>query len=258
MNVIVLFDCLSNTMKKYFLFLFVLAFGFSATAQDDVTWKQPSKESEAYHDYRFKLTKPPYGLQKILTLLSKLGTDDNDVAALPEKTYASLSLREKFTYHMIHGESYSQNCDIMPPIEDEQKKIFAELPDVFGEFSWSARQKRFLKDNRDSVIEFMRESIVRTNRVGLNFKLAIVEINAKEMVPLLIDTYNHSKKDHDILTVFMLLMKNNKYEPFLASSSYKKLYADEDASYKTYLNYNASNEELVIKRVTEFNNGSTK
>ena len=54
---------------------------------------------------------------------------------------------------MIHGESFSQNCDAMPPIQDEHKKIFSYLPDAFDEFAWSDRQSVFFKDNKDSIME---------------------------------------------------------------------------------------------------------
>ncbi len=78
-----------------------------------------------------------------------------------------LSFREKFTYHMIHAESYSQNCDAMPPIQNEQKKIFAYLPDAFDEYDWSDRQTAFLQKNRDSIIALITESMTRSKRIGV-------------------------------------------------------------------------------------------
>jgi hypothetical protein len=53
----------------------------------------------------------------------------------------------------------------------------------------------------------------------------------------------------------MLLMKDNQYPPFLASVSYKKLYGDEN-NYQAFLQFNPANEELIIKRATEYFNGS--
>jgi hypothetical protein len=256
-------------MRKYYLLFFLLAFKLTASAQVDTTsvhvdsawinpdYKEASPESQAYHDYRLIITKPPYGLQKIINLISKLKMDDNEMEKIPDKTYASLSFREKFTYHMIHEEAYSQICDAMPPIQDEQKKIFAQTGFDMEEREWSERQIKFFNDNRDSVIKLMSEIIVRSKHVGLNFKDVIVEIKAKEMIPLLINTYNFSKKDHDILTVLMLLMKDNNYQPFLSSTSYKKLYG-EVGNYEAYLNYNKANEELIIKRAADFYNGVSK
>jgi hypothetical protein len=222
--------------------------------------KPPVKENVNYHELRVKLTVPPYGLVKIKALIQKIKTNDEDeTAGLDKNTYESLSLREKFTYTMIHAESYSQNCDAMPPIKNEDKKIFAYIPDAFDEHSWSERQTTFLSSNRDSVIAIMRESIGRSRRVGVNYKKAIIEINAMEMIPDLIAVFNEatSYKDLDLLTVMMQLMKDNEYEPFLLSPSYKKMYA-EDASYQSYLVYNKANADLIIKRATEFYNAEKK
>jgi len=247
-------------MKKTMLLLLLttLAYG-SVRAQDDDDHKEASKESQAYHTFRMELTEPPFSLQKIKALCAKIKAVDTDgdegTAILDPKKYMALSFREKFTYHMVHPESYSQNCDAMPPIQDEQKKIFGQLPDAFGEENWSDRQEKFFVSNRDSVIALMHYCITKDKRVGLNFKHCIVDINAKEMIPFLISMYNEQKKDHDILTVLMLLMKNNQYQPFMVSASNKKLYADPDTSYKSYLNFNVDNEALIIKRALDFYGG---
>jgi hypothetical protein len=93
--------------------------------------------------------------------------------------------------------------------------------------------------------------------VGVNFKQAILEINAIELIPDLIAVYNEKKKDLDLLTVMMQLMKEEEYEPFLLSGAYKKLYADEE-NYQSYLSYNKANEDLIIKRAMEFYNAGKK
>ena len=244
-------------MKLAFI---LLSFLVSQPVFSQDEYPKPSKESEAYHEERMTITFPPYSFSKVNDLVSKIkseGDDESDV--LNSKIYVKLSLREKFTYHMIHAESYSQNCDAEPPIPDEHKKIFAHLPDAFGEYNWSARQKDFFNEYKDSVIELMKESIIRTNKVGLNYKEAIIEINAVKMIPVLVDVYkkNTARRDLDILTIFMLLMKENKFEPFLKSASFTKLYGD-DNSYGSYLNYNKANEDLIIERVMSFYNGYKK
>ncbi|HVI48930.1 MAG TPA: hypothetical protein VM802_28950 [Chitinophaga sp.] len=241
-----------------YLFLTVTLFSsLSLFAQEEETqWKEASKESQAYHQYRIKETAPPYGLAKVKALINKTGFDETDQLKLSNKDYMSLSLREKFTYHMINPESFSQNCDAMPPLQEEHKKIFGFLPDDFDEYSWSERQVKFLQSNRDSVMGLIKESVNRSKRMGVNYKSAIVQINGKEMIPFLIDTYNIDKKDHDILTVLMLLMKDNEYKPFMSSVSFRKLYSDkpngDESNYRAYLDFNKANEELIIQRATDF------
>lgn len=235
---------------KYITLMLALCSTLSVFAQEENLW-ETSSESKAYHDYRVKSTTPPYGLPKVKKLVTAITSGDDEQMTMNTRDYSALSLREKFTYHMIHAEDYSQNCDAMPPIQDEQKKIFGHLPDAFDEYSWSERQRNFLSSNRDSVIALIRESAARSKRIGVNYKMAIVEINGREMIPFLIKTYKTDPKDHDLLTVLMLLMKNNEYQPFMASASYRKLYG-EQADYQASLELNKANEELILKRAGDF------
>jgi hypothetical protein len=247
-------------MKFAFIFLSFLI-SYTLFSQNE-EWKPASKESEAYHQARLRLTIPPYGLSKVKELVKtiKFSEDEEEedgARKLDDNKYQKLSFREKFTYNMIHAESYSQNCDAMPPVQDEDKKIFAYPPDAFDEYHWSARQIDFFETNKDSVVALMTESIKRTGKVGLNFKQAMWVIKSKDIIPVLIDAYkkNKAKKDLDILTIFMLMMKESNWEPFLKSTSYKKLYGNED-NYQSFLIYNKANEDLIIKRVTGFYNGN--
>ena len=150
-----------------------------AFAQEGENWKPASKESQAYNEYRNFTSTPPYGAKKIAALLKTLEIDENEVEALKQRDYMALSLREKFTYIMLHGESYSQNCDIQPPIQDEHKKIFGQLPEVFGEHNWSERQIQFMRTNKDSLIAWIKDCVAREKRLGLNLKHAIVISNAR-------------------------------------------------------------------------------
>ncbi len=249
-------------MKYLPLLLIAISFRIAGFAQTEYTG--PSKASQEYNAYRIKITRPPYGLEKVLGLIKKIKSlkDDEDgdggTSALSPQVYASLSLREKFTYHMVHGESYAQNCDYGFADNDEEKKIYALLPTPFGDEYWNDKQRKFFEDNHDSVVALMTESIIRSHRAGVNYKHVIVKINATEMIPLLINTYNADKKDHDILTTLNLLMLGNKYAPFMASESYRKLYAKEDARWEAFLNFNEANEALILQRATDFYNGLPK
>ena len=245
-------------MNYVFCFILLLFVSYNCCAQYGDQWKEPSKESYAYHDARMVISEPPYSLKKIKALISKVtmvgeeGEPDND--RLAPSIYQVLTFREKYTYNMLHGDSYSQNCDGSLPVQDEHKKIFGQLPDVFGENSWSKRQLTFFRNNKDSVIQLLKENITSDGSIGLNYKHILVEVNAKELIPLIIETYNKTKKDHDILTVLLLLMRDNEYPELLSSQTYKKLYTGEE-QYKAFLVFNTANEELIIKRATDFYNG---
>ncbi|MBV7530157.1 hypothetical protein [Chitinophaga sp. sic0106] len=235
-------------MKSVLLGLLSLLPMSNLLAQDYIT---PSKESLAYHEARYKKSIPPYGLAKVKDLIAKINPDSEEAEALASKDYLTLSLREKFTYHMIHAETYAQNCDVIPPIEEEHKKIFARIPSPFNDYIWSKRQGDFLVEHKDSVCALIKESALRSNRIGCNYKTAIIDMNAVQLIPFLVDFYKRDKKDLDILTVFLQLMEQNKYEPFIKSASWKKLYS-ENAGYEAYLDYNSANEALILQRVTDF------
>lgn len=210
----------------------------------------------AYRKFRQKTTVPPYGLEKIKNLIATIkdipgDNDDEGIRPLPDAAYQSLSLREKFTYTMIHPETYAQNCDINMIHSNEHKEIFGYLVSEGDEETWSRRQLDFLRNNRDSVMALIRESANRSKRMGVNYKNAIVEMNGWEMIPYLIDFYRADKKDKDLLTVCLLLMKRGKFAPFLNAPSYKKLYGIE-GNHETALDHNKANEDLIISRARTY------
>ena len=144
-------------MKKYFPVFFVLAF-FTTLGQQEM----PSKEDQACFFSRLQISEPPYGLNKIRTHLTTHYGSGNKLAT---KFYQSLPLRQKFTYHMIHGESFMQNCSIEMPFKNEQHMLFAQLPrSVFGEYRWSEAQYQFFKKNYDSVIFLIKETMAATGQ----------------------------------------------------------------------------------------------
>ncbi len=245
--------------------LILLAFLFTSSMlcaqEDNEEWIEASPESLAYHANRLKPTIPPYGLAKVKGLIATIPSVPGDselyFRVLKPKAYQALSLREKFTYHMIHAEEASQNCDIPTPILDEQLKIFSQVPDPFDEENWSPRQYDFFTSNRDSVLALIAESVERSKRVGLNYKLVIAHVNGWELIPLLIQTYSLEAKDHDILTILLQLMKKNEFQPFINSTSYAKLYG-EQSTYRSYINANQANKDLIISRANAFYNARKK
>lgn len=215
-------------------------------------------DDQAYLEFRTKNTNPPYNLDKIEALIEKIKFNEEDeTKALSDNIYASFTFREKFTYHMIHAESYSQICDAMPLPKKSKEKLFGYLYEAFGEYNWSQRQKIFFNENKDSVLFLIKESVLRSKRIGLNYKQAIIELESTEIVPFLIETYNIDKDDKDILTLLMILMKKRKYKPFLFSYLYRKLYEDE-YSYESFTDFNQDAEDLIIKLATDFYNESSK
>ena len=241
-------------MKRLLTVCIIVAASTSIFAQFDPPGI--TKASKAYHAYRMVETNPSYGLTKVESLIKRIkaGSDDNQMMAA--KTFNTLSVPDRFTYCMTHGEVFSQNCDGMPATLGEEKMLFGHpLGPWFEENQWSDRQKSFLHHNRSAVIGLLRSTIRSNSRVGCNLKMAITELDAWELIPDLAASYNRAKKDGDILSVFFLLMKDGKFKPFLTSTTYKKIYSDEDASYKSSIAYNSENAQLTIQRAMAYYKG---
>src|SRR5665213_1680976 len=105
-------------MKKLSVSLFVACSLSLCVGQSDPP--EASKKSQAYHEYRLKETPPPYELTKVKALIAGMkqkGQDrDEGTTGLSSRKFGSLSVPAKFTYCMIYGENYSQNCDAMPAV----------------------------------------------------------------------------------------------------------------------------------------------
>lgn len=242
-------------MRNLITACIVAAIACSLVAQEQKE-PQPNAASRQYHEFREKLSEPSYGLSKIKALIKKIKTKETEdgmgEAPLTDAAYNALTVEERFTYTMIHGEVWSQNCDVSMPVLGEEKKIFRYFPSPFGgEQLWSERQKEFMKKNRVKVMALIKETMNSKRHMGVNLKAAVLEINAIELIPDMVKLYNRDHKDHDILTVLMNLMADNKYAPFMVSASYKKLFA-EGARYDAYLDANSANQKLTTDRAMAF------
>ena len=240
-------------MKKTLLpFLLVLATAASAQMFGD---KGVSPADQRYHAYRFETTQPPFALSKVKAIIKgikpkKGGEDDmGDVKATA--AWDRMSTAERFTYSMLHGEDPSQNCDAMPWVTDEAHKVFAYPAGFFGNEVWSKRQLDFLHGHRSEVVRMLRETIRTRQRVGANLKDTITALTTNELIPDLIAVYKRDRKDGDILTLLMLLMREGNYAPFIASTTYKKLYGP-DASYQSFIVANEANQKLMFERAMAF------
>jgi hypothetical protein len=213
---------------------------------------QRNGAGNAYHAHRTTITEPSYGLAKVKSLVKRIKEDSEMNHRLSAKTYDGLTLEQKFTYVMIHGEDFSQNCNEMPTIQNEDRKIFAYPASAFGdEAVWSEREETFLTKNRDRVIALIRSTMSGKKWVGANLKEAIVDLHARELIPDLLAAHKRNLADHDILTVLMLLMKDAEYIPFMETAAYKHLYG-ENSNYQTSVDATAANEKIIIDQATAF------
>ncbi|MFT3936760.1 MAG: hypothetical protein QM726_24255 [Chitinophagaceae bacterium] len=238
-------------MKKICCLLLILITSVDLFSQTNT--KESNRVSQEL--YRTALSIPDYGIKKVKAITPAYSYGPAHKSLQKEK-YEKLTLREKFTYNMINGEVFSQNCSAIPIDPAESKKIYAKLAPlsfVFGDLGWSESQRKFFSSNRDSVIYLMKECINKTKMIGLNFKTVIYNFKAKEMMPFLINSYAASPNDHDILTLLMLFMKDNNYKPFLSTETFVKLYAPED-NYRSFVTFTPATASYILKFANQFCN----
>lgn len=213
-----------------------------------------------FYEYRRFIIIPPAGSEKMQKLLddSSLRFHYGQPRALPAEKYAALSLRDKFVYNIATGESFAQNCSMDMDPEHAETLLFAQLPPPFGEYRWSDRQYKFFKSNRDTVIAMIKEYGIMADHLGVNFKHVIVNLNATSLIPFLTSEFRMHSRDHDILTVLMLLMEQNHYSPFLKSPVYETLYGTRESSYRRTIALTRADQELIIRDANEFYHGLFK
>lgn len=228
-------------MNKSFLLLWLL-FATTAARSQDTT--------PAELLFKKQLAEPSYGLAKIKVLIDveqRKFKRPYQPVPLPSAIYDSLSPQEKFTYAMIHPESYRQNCSIYPANALSGKgRLFGRLAGGFDENSISIRQRTFLHENKTLVMQLIREQVDQGNAMGTNYKEAIVEIDGWELIPFLVRYYAAAKNDRELLTSLMLLMKHGAFDPFTTASCYEQLYG-KNSNYRSSIDYSAVNEQFLLK-----------
>jgi hypothetical protein len=210
---------------------FLCGLSLKATAQQKAA---PDESPDlAFAIYRTSDTVPPYDLDKVKALIDsekrrekKPGSKrlGDTFVILPDHVFAALPFEEKFTYVMIHPETYSQNCSAAVFMIGSQERITGWLPGSRYSMLWSQRQTDFLHKNRSMVIALLKQEIERGRHVGLNIKHAVSELNADSLIPSLVAAFQRDKKDVDILALLIMLMKQGNCASFRRTPIYDKLY----------------------------------
>lgn len=177
--------------------------------------------------------------------------------ALSTANYEALSLSEKFTYNAIHGESFHQNCSPYEmPDAAKNKKIGIDFSFEFRDKSqsfWSERQIRFFHENRSDVLTLLKKTMQADAHVGENLKGIILEIEAYELIPILIEKLEIQPKDYNLLTLMIALMDKDGYIPLHQTDVYKASLMQKKTTYYTSLiPATKAYEEEVIKTARHY------
>ena len=165
----------------------------------------------------------PYSLSKGSCFQSTNPKINHDLSSAE---FNLLSLHEKIEYSLFYPASYHQICSFMKPLSsDYQNFIHAYLLIELGERRRSEKQRKVLTLNRNMTVKILSECLFSTNFLGRLEKSVIQELNAYECIPGLIEIFKKNK-DTELLTLCLLLMKNDKFEKLSESKIHETLYAD--------------------------------
>jgi hypothetical protein len=183
-----------------------------------------------------ELTIPSYGNDKVKAMIKQIKSGysqalDTETSILSTENYNSLTVKEKFTYTMMHGEIVTSEIIIHEGYESLGRgKISKDLNFTFPkQFIWSKRQIKFMQENREKCLELIQEILAENKFIGDNIKAAIILLNAHETIPSLIDHLKNKPVDNNITTTLIQLMYNNKFSPLFETTTYKALALEENS-----------------------------
>jgi formylglycine-generating enzyme required for sulfatase activity len=193
--------------------------------------------------------------------LRKLIPEKKDFKSIKisEKEFNNLNAYDHFVHSFYYPEWYNQSCYFYEIPGDILLKIPALLPRLGDGLVMSKRQQQSISENRDSTIILMQQCIQQTNEISIEFKRAIILLDAFELIPTLTKTleFQDQKKDSYILTTLCLLMMD--YEPFLNSSLCNSLYPKDSIgylltkeAYKRAIPFTVSNYETIVDFSSEY------
>lgn len=134
------------------------------------------------------------------------------IPRLSESQFNSLSTKEALIYCLIYPEDFEQICAEPPSVEPG--KLYPYLSfDSDGEMM-SDRQFKFIKDNRDEVLNLI-VACIKESSFSDDYYEIFYSLGAYEHIPFLIETYEEGAyTDNYILTLLINLMEKKEYEPF--------------------------------------------
>ncbi|MCW3101813.1 MAG: hypothetical protein JWO09_253 [Bacteroidetes bacterium] len=186
---------------------------------------------------------------KLDTLLAEHAGKDGKTSELTDKELAALDVTGIIVFAHQHPEQYLQSCSIYFKELSYNTKIHSSLPRKGEGFYMSDRQYQLLKDHRDSVLLLFNRCFENASAIPDDYKTTVCLLSGYECIPSLKKMIARQQtKDTYILTLFMILMNQDKYAPFAASDLHKKLYDEtrEDYQYDMTVPVNKKNYDEIM------------
>ncbi|HCS22071.1 MAG TPA: hypothetical protein DIW47_16205 [Bacteroidetes bacterium] len=150
---------------------------------------------------------------------------------ISDSLFALLTHEEHLIHALDYPEQYRQICSLYSIDPLAQKKIHAYFRNDWGERSMSERQRAALKENRTEVIDLIKGCLKSDDPINNRMKDLIVELNATECIPEMVDRVKRNKQtDTYYFTCMLLLIKNNNPE-LLEGTEFERFYTGSNRIY---------------------------
>lgn len=138
----------------------------------------------------------------------------------------TFSIKEKLVFALIYPEKHSQTCGRPIELNEETNKfIFTRIPSGEEGFYASERQLNALKANPDSVSYYLTDCYSVKEEIPYEIYKFIIKLRLYKTIPFLIEE-NNKKPNSFILAVFINLMFEDNYKPFMDSKLLKDMKDD--------------------------------
>lgn len=243
---------------RYFIHILLLCAFLPATAQYNKVFNE-----EYYRMHSFtvitciKAPSVEKMVDKHLDFLQKKSKDKEELfyistPPLPDSVFSKMVPVEYFVYAHSYPESYMQTCSFSGYDKDEKQKLFAHIPLRIDGACMSHRQAVSLEKHRDSTLTYLTRCITNTGDVPLAYKRTILDLNAFELIPLMLTIEKaHPAKDTYLYSLLMELMIKGKFANFMQSSLYSELHG-EGKPYRTSIATTKEKRQLIVSMAADY------
>jgi len=135
----------------------------------------------------------------------------------------TFSIKERLVYALVYPEFYSQTCGYyIQPDDYIDAPIMPNLPRGPEGYYASERQHKALEKNIDSVAIYLNNCYENKEEIPLELYHLIIKNKIYKTIPMLLKLYK-KKQSPFVLPVFIALMFEDNYQPFMNSELLKKM-----------------------------------
>lgn len=139
---------------------------------------------------------------------------------LDQDQLGRLSVHDKILYVLDHEVQYTQSCSIgNPPYVDNSNILFGYLTSGHS----TGIRHHIISQYREMTLRILLQYVDTSRGIPRDYLESIAQEGLWEMIPYIIQYYEQDSKPA-YLTALMILMKEQKYSPFLTSAIYADVY----------------------------------